>query len=88
LGEINLKSLSLEKVFKLELQNYQDKVTEICVEAKEEAKNEENLQKIHSAWQIANFEIVKYKKGNEDKGYAMKAPDEIRQLLEDNILIL
>ena len=61
---------------------------EICVEAKEEAKNEENLQKIHSAWQVANFEIVKYKKGTEDKGYAMKAPEEIRQLLEDNILIL
>jgi phosphoribosylformylglycinamidine (FGAM) synthase PurS component len=50
LGEINLKSLSLEKVFKLELQNYEEKVMEICIEAKEEAKNEENLQKIHQAW--------------------------------------
>jgi hypothetical protein len=36
LGEINLKILTLAKVFQLELENYEDKVTEICVEAKEE----------------------------------------------------
>lgn len=29
-----------------------------------------------------------YKKGTELKGYAIKSPDEVRQLLEDNILIL
>ena len=29
-----------------------------------------------------------YKKGTELKGHAIKAPDDIRQLLEDNILIL
>lgn len=46
LGDINLKVLTLQKVFQLELQNYEDKVTEICIEAKEEAKNEDNLQKI------------------------------------------
>jgi dynein heavy chain len=43
LGEINLKILTLAKVFQLELENYEDKVTEICVEAKEEQKNEDNL---------------------------------------------
>jgi dynein heavy chain len=43
LGEINLKILTLSKVFQLELENYEDKVTEICVEAKEEQKNEDNL---------------------------------------------
>ena len=43
LGEINLKTITLSKVFELELQYYEEKVTEICQEAKEEAKNEENL---------------------------------------------
>jgi len=61
---------------------------DICIEAKEEAKNEENISKIDQAWKVTNFEIVLYKKGTEVKGYAMKAPDEIRQVLEDNILIL
>lgn len=46
LGEINLKILTLSKVFALELENHEDKVTEICIEAKEEQKNEDNLQKI------------------------------------------
>ena len=43
LGDINLKTLTLSKVFELELQNFEDKVTDICVEAKEELKNEENI---------------------------------------------
>ena len=50
LGEINLKTLTLSRVFELELQNYEQEVTAICVEAKEEAKNEENIQKIDQAW--------------------------------------
>ena len=52
LGEINLKTITLSKVFELELQYYEEKVTEICQEAKEEGKNEENLQKIEVTWKI------------------------------------
>lgn len=88
LGEINLKTITLSKVFELELQYYTEKVVEICQEAKEEAKNEENLQKIETAWKVQNLDITAYKKGSELKGYAIKSPDDIRQLLEDNILIL
>jgi dynein heavy chain len=43
LGEINLKTLTLSKVFDLELQNCEDKVNEIVIEAKAEAQNEENI---------------------------------------------
>jgi len=88
LGEINLKTLTLSKVFELELQKFDEKVTEICVEAKEEAKNEDNLAKIDAVWKVTNFSITIYKKGTEFKGYVLKSPDDIRQVLEDNILIL
>jgi len=88
LGEINLKTLTLSKVFELELQNYEDQVMEIVIEAKEEAKNEENLQKIDAVWKITNFLIVEYKKGAELKGHALRDVDEIKVTLEDNILIL
>ncbi len=89
-GEINFKTMTLSKVFELELQNYEEQVNGICLEAKEEAKNDENLAKIEGAWKVQNFEILPYRKagGGELKGYAIKSPDEIRQLLEDNILIL
>jgi hypothetical protein len=77
-GEINLKSMTLSKVFDLELQNYEDKVMEIVVEAREEAKNEENIQRIEGAWKVAAFELFPIKKGNEFKGHGLKQPDEIR----------
>lgn len=48
--EINLKTLSLSRVFELELGKYEEKVTEICVEAKEELKNEEEMGKIEQEW--------------------------------------
>jgi hypothetical protein len=60
----------------------------ICVEAKEELKNELNIQTIEDAWRKANFGIIEYKKGTEVKGHAMKSTEDIGQLLEDNILIL
>lgn len=88
LGEINLKTLTLSKVFELELQNCEDKVNDIVIEAKAEAQNDENLQNIDKAWRVTNFNIVAYKKNGELKGYAMTSPEEIRQTLEDNILIL
>jgi len=46
LGEINLKTLTLSRVFELELQHHEESVMAICIEAKEEGKNEENIQKI------------------------------------------
>ena len=88
LGDINLKTITLSKVFELELHLHQEKVTEICKEAKEEALNEENISKIDAAWKNTSFEIILYKKGNDVRGFSIKSPDEIRQLLEDNILLL
>jgi hypothetical protein len=41
--EINLKTMSLTKVFELELSKYEEIVTEITKEAKEEAKIEDFL---------------------------------------------
>jgi len=86
--DINLKTMTLSKVFELELQFHEDKVMEIVIEAKEEAKNEDNIQKIEKAWKEASFDIVEYRKGAELKGYALKATDEIGAILEENILIL
>jgi len=88
LGDINLKTITLSKVFELELHLHQEKVTEICKEAKEEALNEENISKIDISWKNTSFEIFVYKKGNDVRGFSIKSPEEIRQQLEDNILLL
>ena len=91
LGEINLKTITLAKVFELELQYHSEKVQEICTEAKEEAKNMEALQKIENHWKSQQFDISKYVKQGaieQFKGYVIKSPEEIRQALEENILVL
>jgi len=81
--EGSIKTLTLEQVFALNLQNYSDKVNEITTEAREEHKNEEEIQKIEQAWKQVSFELVKYKKGNEDRGWVLKGTDEIVVQLED-----
>lgn len=88
IGEINLKTITLSKVFELELHLYQDKVNEICTEAKEEQLNEDNIAKIDNEWRTTVFDVVVYKKGAEVRGWSIKTPDEIRQKLEDNIMLL
>jgi len=88
LGEINLKTITLSKVFELELQNYQEKVQEICKEAKEEAKNEEAIAKIDAVWKSTSFVLMPYKRGNEVRSMVIGSVDDVRQLLEDNILSL
>jgi len=88
LGDINLKTITLSKVFELELNQHAEKVQEICKEAKEEALNEETIAKIDYAWKNTSFDVIVYRKGTEDRGFSIKSPDEIRQLLEDGILQL
>jgi dynein heavy chain len=88
LGEINLKTITLAKVFELELQNYQEKVQEICKEAKEEAKNEDSIAKIDAIWKATSFELTPYKRGNETRSMVICSVDDVRQQLEDNILAL
>ena len=83
-GEFNLKSITLAKVFELELQKYSEKVQEITKEAKEEAKNEESIEAINQQWKNTNFEVKEYSMG----GYTIKSPEEIKLQLEDNILTL
>jgi dynein heavy chain len=44
--ETSIKSMTLEQVFALNLQRFPDKVNEVCTEANQEHKNEEEISKI------------------------------------------
>ena len=86
LGEINLRTITLAKVFELNLQDHNEVVQEVVAEASAEMKNEESLKKIEQTWKTQQFEVKVYTKGTEERGYAISSPDEIRLALEDNIL--
>lgn len=82
--DLNVKSLTLENVFKLNLQNYPDMVTEICTEASNEAKNEEEISKIEQVWKSTNFELSSVIKGGEET-FVLKSNEEVKMLLEDQL---
>lgn len=77
--ETSIKSMTLEQVFALNLSRFPEKVTEICTEANQEHKNEEEISKIEQAWKSASFVIDKDKKGYQ----VIKTVDEIKLLLDD-----
>ena len=81
----SIKSMTLEQVFALNLQRFPEKVNEICTEANQEHKNEDEISKIEQVWKTASFDVIKYKKGSEDRGFVLKATDEIKLLLEDQL---
>uniref|UniRef100_A0A0G4IFQ9 AAA+ ATPase domain-containing protein n=1 Tax=Chromera velia CCMP2878 TaxID=1169474 RepID=A0A0G4IFQ9_9ALVE len=84
--EVDLKKLTVSQVFDLQLHRYPDQVQEIVQEAQEELKLETNIQKIETTWRSQHFDVVKYK--TEDKGFVLKANDELKVLLDDHILQL
>jgi len=88
IGEINLRTITLAKVFELKLQEHEAVVDEILNEANAEEKNEKSLKAIESTWKQQQFEVIPYTKNNEERGWAIKSPDEIRLTLEDNIMNL
>jgi hypothetical protein len=83
-GEFNLKSITLAKVFELELQHHAEKVQEICKEAQEEKKNEQTIDEIRDRWKGTSFEVREYSMG----GYTIRGTEEIKQQLEDDIMLL
>lgn len=90
IGEINLKTFTLQKVFELELQNHEENIKEICKEAKEEKKNDEIINKIEDAWKGLMFEVFPHinKVTGVEKGKAIKSPDDVKDYIEQHTLQL
>lgn len=59
-------------------------MAEITKEAKEEDKNERKMVEVDLVWKGLSFSVSKYL----DKGYAIGSPDEIRDQLEEHIMVL
>ena len=85
--DINIKTMTLGQVFKLELQNFQEAVDAIVIEAIQEASNEAKIVKIEQEWKIAQFEVVKYKKGNEERGWVLRSADDIKSPKETTVIL-
>lgn len=82
---INLKSITLQQVFDMRLQDFPDKVDEVVTAAANEMKNEEEINKIEVFWKSACFDYTDYKKGNEKRGVVIKVYEDIKSALDDHL---
>ena len=80
--EASIKTMTLEQVFALNLQTVPDKVAEICNEANQEHKNEEELNKIDQVWKKENFDLKFSDKRN---CWELDNTAEKKELLEDQL---
>ncbi len=86
--DVSPETLTLEKVFSMNLNNHIDAVNDIVSGASKELSIENGLKEIESNWRNTRFTVAKYMKGTEERGYVLGAIDEIQTALDDNVLNL
>lgn len=86
--QTNSKNFTLDSVFKMELHKYAEKIEEIVSAAAKELSIEQGIQKIADTWKNIRFEVTKYVKGAEDRGFVLKGVDEVLLLYDDNTMSL
>jgi dynein heavy chain len=86
--DMNPATFTLQKLISMELSRYGEGIGDIVVQAMQERKIEEELKKIEDIWKNHVFELAKYVKNGEDRGYILRSADEIKLELEDNMLNL
>ena len=86
--EMDPKTFTLGALFEMKLSRFESEISEIVNEAMQETKIEKSLKDIEEKWRSTDFALAKYKKGSVDKGYVLRAAEEIKLELEDNMLNL
>jgi len=86
--DVSLKGLSLGNIFSMDLAKYASQVEEIINEANQESKIENELAKVEAAWRNNILVLIKYKKDGQDRGWILRAADDIKLELDDNMLNL
>eukprot|EP00959_Pyramimonas_sp_CCMP1952_P454065 9469302-Pyramimonas_sp.AAC.2 len=77
------KTFTLQNLFAMNLANYAELIAEITNSAVKELTIESELRKLTEVWKDQRFDLFKYMKGTEDRGYVLKSVEEVTLLLED-----
>ncbi|XP_046496348.1 dynein axonemal heavy chain 10 isoform X7 [Equus quagga] len=82
------ETFTLENMFAMELHKHTDVLSEILTAAIKEIAIEKAVKEILDTWENMKFNVVKYYKGTQERGYILGAVDEIIQCLDDNTVNL
>lgn len=81
--DMDPKSFTLGNMFAMHLEHYAEDIDKITSAAEKELTIEVELRKLADVWRDRSFDLVKYSKGSEDRGFVLRGVDEITLLLED-----
>ncbi|KAK0163654.1 hypothetical protein PV327_007315 [Microctonus hyperodae] len=83
-----MEGFTLENMFAMDLDKFQDIAKSIITNAVDELAIESDVKKIAEVWKSQQFTMIKHFKGSDDRGYILGSVDELNQVLEDNIINL
>ncbi|CAM9103575.1 unnamed protein product [Discosporangium mesarthrocarpum] len=84
----NFKTLTLGNIFQMELHRFTADIDEIVNESVQELKIENEIRKIENTWRKTELVLTKYTKNGVDRSYVLRAAEDIKLELEDNMLNL
>ena len=82
------KTFTLGALFGMELHRFYEPVMEMCIAAEKELKIEADVARFEAVWKEQKFELAKYMKGEEDRGYILRSTEEVTLILDDMALTL
>ncbi|XP_014674920.1 PREDICTED: dynein heavy chain 10, axonemal-like [Priapulus caudatus] len=86
--DMNPDIFTLDNLFAMELHNFQMVILEIVTTASKELSIEKGVKEVTEVWDNMRFNVIKYTKGKEDRGYVLGTVDEVLQILDDNAMNL
>ena len=82
------KTLTLNELFAMNLEKYEEQILEVCSGAGKELNIENGIKAIAETWRLQRFDVVRYMKGTQERGLILRSTDEIQQTLEDQMMNL
>ena len=85
---MNPKTFTLNKLFEMNLARFADQIGEIVNESMQELKIEKEIRAVEEKWRSTDFQLAKYSKNGEFRGYVLRSSEDIKVDLEDHMLNL
>lgn len=79
---------TLAKLFDLQIHQYAEQVGEIVGNATKELSIENGLKDIENTWRNTRFNVLRYTKGTEDRGFILGGVEEVTAAVDDNTMNL
>lgn len=86
--DMNPETFTLANLFAMKLDRFNEVIQGIVTSASKELQIEKGVKEVIETWEKLRFEVIKYTKGTQDRGFVLGTVDEILQALDDNTMSL